>query len=131
VTKYLVSQSEMTEFRDELLMTIDDSTKTYVTRFLPVLNTVSNIAPLLGLLGTITGMIKAFKSIAESGTGDPRVVAGGISEALITTATGLIIAVPAIVFYRYLGHKADSSRSSIEVYAITFSNSLLAMLENE
>ena len=129
VTKFLVAQTELSEFRDELLMTIDDSSRSYVTRFLPVLNTVGNIAPLLGLLGTITGMIKAFESIAEAGTGDPKVVAGGISEALITTATGLIIAIPSIVFYRYLGAKADSSRTSIEVYAISFSNTLLALLD--
>ena len=131
VTKFLVSQTEVSEFRDELLMTIDDSSRTYVTRFLPVLNTVGGISPLMGLLGTITGMITAFESIAASGTGDPRVVAGGISQALITTATGLIIAIPAIIFYRYLGSKADKQRSNIEVYAISFSNSLLAILEKE
>ena len=131
VTQYLIRQNEISEFRDELLMTVDDASKAYVTRFLAVLNTVSNISPLLGLLGTIMGMILAFESIAASGTGDPKVVAGGISQALITTATGLIIAIPAIVFYRYLGTKADSSRANVEVYAITFSNSLLAMLEKE
>jgi len=131
VSKFLMAQTEISEFRDELLMTIDDSSRTYVTRFLPVLNTVGNVSPLLGLLGTITGMIIAFESIASSGTGDPRVVAGGISQALITTATGLIIAIPSIIFYRYLGHKADTQRSSIEVYAISFSNTLLAILEKE
>ena len=131
VTKYLVAQTELTEFRDELLMTIDDASKSYVNRFLPVLNTVGNIAPLLGLLGTITGMISAFESIAEAGTGDPKVVAKGIQEALITTATGLVIAIPSIIFYRYLGHKADSSRTSIEMYAISFSNTLLAILESQ
>ncbi len=131
VTKFLVAQTELTEFRDELLMTIDDASKSYVNRFLPVLNTVGNIAPLLGLLGTITGMISAFESIAEAGTGDPKVVAKGIQEALITTATGLVIAIPAIIFYRYLGHKADSSRTSIDMYAISFSNTLLAILESQ
>jgi len=131
VTKFLMSQSEMSEFKDELHITLDDASRTYVTRFLPVLNTVGNISPLLGLLGTIMGMIIAFESIAESGTGDPRVVAGGISQALITTATGLIIAIPAIIFYRYLGHKADKARTSIEMYAMAFSNTLLALLEKE
>jgi len=131
VTKFLVSQAEMTEFRDELLMTIDDASKSYVTRFLPVLNTVGNVAPLLGLLGTITGMISAFESIAASGTGDPKVVAGGISEALITTATGLVIAIPAIIFYRFLGHKADASRTNVEMYAVSYSNTLLAILEHQ
>jgi biopolymer transport protein ExbB len=131
ITKFLMSQSEMTEFKDELHITIDDASRTYVTRFLPVLNTIGNISPLLGLLGTITGMITAFESIAESGTGDPRVVAGGISQALITTATGLVIAIPAIVFYRYLGHRADKARTSVEIYALAFSNTLLAYLEKE
>jgi len=131
VTKFLIAQSELSEFKDELHITIDDASRTYVTRFLPVLNTVGNVSPLLGLLGTIVGMIIAFESIAASGTGDPRVVAGGISQALITTATGLIIAVPSIIFYRYLGHKADSARSSVEMYAMAFSNTLLALLEKE
>ena len=131
VAKFLVTQQEINEFRDELLITIDDASRGYVTRFLAVLNTVGNISPLLGLLGTITGMIQAFESIAAAGTGDPKVVAGGISQALITTATGLIIAIPAIVFYRYLGHKADASRSNIEVYAISFANTLLALLERQ
>ena len=102
-----------------------------MTRFLPVLSTVGNVSPLLGLLGTITGMIVAFESIATSGTGDPRVVAGGISQALITTATGLIIAIPAIIGYRYLGGRADRARSSVEMYALAFSNTLLAQLERE
>jgi len=129
--RFLTTQAELSEFRDELLMTIDDSTKDYVTRFLPLLNTVSNVSPLLGLLGTILGMITAFESIAASGTGDPRVVAGGISEALITTATGLIVAIPTLVFYRYLGSKADKSRGNVSVYAIAFSNTLLALLEKD
>ena len=131
VTRFLMAQTEMGEFKDELHITIDDASRTYVTRFLPILNTIGNVSPLLGLLGTILGMIIAFESIAESGTGDPRVVAGGISQALITTATGLIIAVPAVVFYRYLGHKADKARSSVEIYAMAFSNTLLALLEKE
>ena len=131
VSQFLMSQTEMSDFKDELHITIDDASRTYVTRFLPILNTVGNISPLLGLLGTITGMIIAFESIAQSGTGDPRVVAGGISQALITTATGLIIAVPAIIFYRYLGHKADKARSAVEIYAIAFSNTLLVLLGKE
>ena len=131
ITKFLVSQSEVSEFKDELHYSIDDASTTYVTRFLGVLGTIGNIAPLLGLLGTIVGMIIAFESIAASGTGDPRVVAGGISQALITTATGLIIAVPAIIFHSYLGHRAEIARASIEVYALAFSNTLLAMLEKE
>ncbi len=129
VTKFLTSQSEIAEVREELFVTIDDAVKGYVSKFLPALNTVGSIAPLMGLLGTITGMITAFSSIAAAGTGDPKVVAGGISQALITTATGLIIAIPAVVTYRYLAQKADQSRAGVELYAVSFANTLIAMLE--
>lgn len=69
--------------------------------FLPTLSTVANISPLLGFLGTVTGMIKAFAAVAAEGLGDPATVAAGISEALITTATGLIIAIPCFAAYNY------------------------------
>jgi len=69
--------------------------------FLPVLQTVGNVAPLLGFLGTVLGMIDAFFAVAKAGLGDPGVISAGIAEALITTAAGLMIAVPAFVFYNY------------------------------
>ena len=119
LSKFLIAQSSIQEFRDELLMTIDDASKSYVTRFLPVLNTVGNVAPLLGLLGTITGMISAFESIAASGTGDPKVVAGGISEALITTAAGLTVAIPSYFFYRYFSGRVTEYVLSMEEQALS------------
>lgn len=70
-------------------------------RFLWILATVANIAPLFGFLGTVTGMINAFDKVAEVGLGNPKAVAGGISEALITTAAGLIIALPTQAAYNY------------------------------
>ena len=70
-------------------------------RNLIVLSTIGKIAPLLGFFGTVIGMIKAFESIASSGLGDPQVVAGGISQSLITTAAGLSVAIPT-VFSQYL-----------------------------
>ncbi len=69
--------------------------------YLPLLSTVANIAPLIGFLGTVTGMIKAFHAIAYFGMGEPKVVAGGIAEALVTTATGLMIAIPCFAAYNY------------------------------
>jgi len=129
VTRFLTNQADIAEVRDELFVTIDDAIKSYVGKFLPALNTVGSIATLMGLLGTITGMISAFNSIAASGTGDPKVVAAGISEALITTATGLFIAIPAVVTYRYLAHKADTVRGGIELYSVSFGNTLIALLE--
>ncbi len=76
-------------------------------RFLNTLGTVAVISPLLGLLGTVTGIINAFNAITTQGVGDPRVLSGGIGEALITTAAGLIVAIPALVAYRYLRGKVD------------------------
>ena len=70
-------------------------------KYLGVLATVGNIAPLFGFLGTVTGMIRSFRDIAVAGNMTPQVVASGISEALITTAAGLAIAIPAFVAYNY------------------------------
>lgn len=70
---------------------------------------IGNISPLLGLLGTVTGMIKTFKSVQElSGRVDVAILAGGIWEALITTAAGLTVAIPTIIFYHYFEGKVDS-----------------------
>ncbi len=76
-------------------------------RFLTILGTIAGIAPLLGLLGTVTGMIKAFNVISHAGIGNPQMLAGGISEALITTAAGLVVAIPAFVFYKILRARVD------------------------
>jgi biopolymer transport protein ExbB len=76
-------------------------------RFLNALGTIASISPLLGLLGTVTGIIKAFNAINAGGMGDPRMLSGGISEALITTAAGLLVAIPALIAYRYLRGRVD------------------------
>ncbi len=72
---------------------------------LNTLGTIATIAPLMGLLGTVIGMIKVFAVITTEGVGNPETLAGGISEALITTATGLLIAIPTLIFYRYFRGK--------------------------
>ncbi|MCH6579054.1 MAG: MotA/TolQ/ExbB proton channel family protein [Nitrospinae bacterium] len=72
-----------------------------LTSNLRVLGAVANITPMLGLLGTVFGMIKAFNVISQSGTGNPGLVASGISEALITTAAGLLVGIPALALYHY------------------------------
>ena len=70
-------------------------------RFLNTLGTIASVTPLLGLLGTVVGMIKVFTAIMSAGVGDPMILAGGISEALITTAAGLSVAIPSLMFHRY------------------------------
>lgn len=77
-------------------------------RYLNTLGTIAAVTPLLGLLGTVIGMIKAFAAITTHGVGNPTVLAGGISEALITTAAGLLVAIPSLIFYRYFRGKVDA-----------------------
>jgi biopolymer transport protein ExbB len=87
-------------------------------RFMNTLGTISMIAPLLGLLGTVIGMIRVFTAITVIGIGDPTQLAGGISEALITTATGLTVAIPSLIFHRYLKRKIDELVVAMEQEAM-------------
>lgn len=76
-------------------------------RFMSTLGTIAAISPLLGLLGTVVGMIKVFNVLMEEGAGNTQLLAGGISEALLTTAAGLAVAIPALVFHRYFSRRID------------------------
>ena len=87
-------------------------------RFLNTLGTIAGITPLLGLLGTVIGMINVFSAIMMHGVGDPTQLAGGISQALITTAAGLTIAIPAFFFYRYFRGLVRSYVVQMEQQAI-------------
>jgi biopolymer transport protein ExbB len=78
-----------------------------LSRYLTLLGTIAAISPLLGLLGTVIGMIEVFTVITSQGVGDPSVLAGGISQALLTTAFGMSIAIPAIAMHRYFTAKVD------------------------
>jgi len=87
-------------------------------RFLNTLGTIAAITPLLGLLGTVIGMITVFSVITDVGVGNPGQLAGGISEALITTATGISVAVPSLIFHRYFRGKVDELVVVMEQEAI-------------
>jgi biopolymer transport protein ExbB len=87
-------------------------------RFINALGTIASISPLMGLLGTVFGMIRTFTSITTQGIGNPAVLAGGISEALITTAAGLTVAIPAVIGYRHLRGRVDSLVIEMEKEAI-------------
>ena len=76
-------------------------------RYLAMLSTIASISTLMGFTGTVTGMISAFNAIAKANLSSPAIVASGVAEALITTAAGLIIALPAIVSYRYFAGRVD------------------------
>jgi biopolymer transport protein ExbB len=87
---------------------------TLLERGLPILASVSTIAPLIGFLGTVSGMINAFDAIANADQVNAKVVAGGIKEALITTAAGLIVAIPAMSFYQILTGKVNGFATEVE-----------------
>lgn len=91
-------------------------------RFLNTLGTIASITPLLGLLGTVVGMIKIFAVITSKGVGDPGLLAGGISYALLTTAAGLTVAIPSLIFYRYF-------RGRIDELVVTMEQEALKMVE--
>ena len=93
-------------------------------RFINTLGTIASISPLLGLLGTVTGIIRAFNAVMLGGMGDPRMLAGGISEALITTASGLAVAIPSFIAYRYLRGKIERIVIDMEKIAVAFADSL-------
>ncbi len=127
LSNFMLKLKSLGDLKDELVLETDEAGKAFLSRHLVVINTIGNITPLLGLFGTILGMITSFEAIAVAGTGDPKVVAGGISVALVTTATGLAIAIPSIVVYRYLARRADHFRGQLEVYGLAFVNSLLVV----
>lgn len=87
-------------------------------RYLDTLGTIAAISPLLGLLGTVIGMVKVFTAITTHGVGNPTVLAGGIAEALITTAAGLTVAIPALIGYRYYRNRVDGLVVDMEKEAI-------------
>jgi len=95
------------------------------------LSTIAVVSPLFGLLGTVTGMIKAFTVIALEGTNDPNALAGGISEALYTTAAGLFIAAPLLVFYAFFENTINNSTIRIEVAATDTVNALIESSESK
>src|ERR1043165_3521662 len=93
-------------------------------RFVNSVGTIASISPLLGLLGTVTGIINAFKAVMLGGMGDPRMLAQGISEALVCTAGGLTVAIPAYIAHPYLRGKLESVVVDMEEAAVNFADSL-------
>jgi len=87
-------------------------------RYLGLLGTIATLSPLLGLLGTVLGMIQAFNVIAAQGVGTPATLGGGISQALITTAAGLSVAIPTLLLHKYLASRADRLILEMEEYSL-------------
>jgi len=105
----------------ELRETIEDAGRheaPRLERYLTSLHTIAVISPLLGLLGTVTGMIQVFETIVTEGNGNTSLLAGGISQAMVTTAVGLCIAIPALVFYNFLNRKVEFLLIEMERHAL-------------
>jgi len=112
-TSYSIMREELSDSGRQEIRSLE--------RGLGILETVASIAPVLGLLGTVVGMIKVFSVISVQGVGEASALSGGISEALITTAVGLSVGIPALIFYNYFASKSEELILDIE----NISNNLL------
>ena len=102
-----------------------------IERFLSTLGILAGIAPLLGLLGTVTGMINTFHVITYYGTGDPRMMSGGISEALVTTMLGLAVAIPIMLAHTFLSRRVETQISRMEEKSVAFVNMMFKNWANQ
>lgn len=114
----LMNRKHSREVMKEAIEEVGRQVVLELERYLNTLGTIASIAPLLGLLGTVIGMIKVFSAIVGAGVGDPAMLAGGISEALITTAAGLSVAIPSLMFHRYFTGRVDSLVIGMEEEAL-------------
>ena len=96
---------------------------------LPMVKTIVNIAPLLGLLGTIAGMIQAFQAASKQGLSNPTQILGGISEALVSTATGIVIAVVGFLAFNYFAHQVKKLVEDIEFFGAELVNYITGRLD--
>ncbi len=122
---YAVALENRSRPRDVIKEAVEDIGRHVVhdlERFLNTLGTIAGISPLLGLLGTVIGMIKVFSTIMISGVGDANVLAGGISQALITTAAGLTVAIPSYFFYRFF-------RGMVAEYVISMEEKAISLID--
>ncbi|MDQ8205489.1 MotA/TolQ/ExbB proton channel family protein [Pelagicoccus sp. SDUM812003] len=122
----VANASEPKELLEEILLEKMVATQPKIERLLSVIAVTAATAPLLGLLGTVTGMINTFKLITIFGTGDAKSLSGGISEALITTEFGLVVAIPSLIFHAYLARRAKSIMAAMERSAMSFVNGVKA-----
>lgn len=114
----LINRTSSREITKESIEDIGRHVTVALERNLNTLGTIAAISPLIGLLGTVIGMIKVFAVITAQGVGNPETLAGGISEALITTATGLVVAIPSLIFYRYFRGKISKLVVGMEEQAM-------------
>jgi len=119
---YAAGLANISHGKDDVKEALEEAGKQVVHnmgRYLNTLGTIASITPLIGLLGTVIGMIKVFTAITAVGVGDPTVLSGGISEALITTAAGLSVGIPCLMFYRYFRSRINELTVILEDQALS------------
>ncbi len=118
LTAGLINRRHSREVMKEAINDTGRQVVARLERYLNTLGTIASVAPLLGLLGTVIGMIDVFSVIMSAGVGDAGVLAGGISKALITTAAGLSVAIPTLMFYRYFNSRVGKLAIALEEQAL-------------
>jgi biopolymer transport protein ExbB len=127
----LVNRNHSREIMKESIEEIGRHVAHDLERFLNTLGTIASISPLLGLLGTVIGMIKVFTVITSMGVGDPSILSEGISEALLTTAAGLSVAIPSLMFHRYFRGRIDGLIVTMEEESLKMVEVMHGLREND
>lgn len=127
----LVNRNHSREVIKEAIEDAGRHTVPDLEKFLNTLGTIAAITPFLGLFGTVIGMIDMFAGISTQGIGDPAVVAGGIAKALVTTAAGIAVAIPSVMFYRFFRGRVNELLVDMEQEAIMLTEILHGEREQE
>ena len=120
---YLAEKTDDLETNEEIMDSLRASHEMFVKQDVGTIAMLAGIAPLLGLLGTVCGMIKTFSVIAEFGTGNAKALAGGISEALLTTQTGLVVAVPGLFLATFLARRSNGMLERMQRFCLRVTRS--------
>ncbi len=123
---YLTEKTDDLETNEQIMDSLRAGHEMFVKQDVGTIAMLANIAPLLGLLGTVTGMIKTFSVIAEFGTGNAKALAGGISEALLTTQTGLVVAVPGLFLATFLARRSNGMLERMQRFCLRVTRSNLS-----
>ena len=119
VTNYLNCRCHFKRLDRQFMDRLRTKQEKQTERFIPTILVLASVAPLLGLLGTVEGMITTFQVISQFGTGNAKAMASGISEALITTQTGLVVAVPGLILGNFLNRRAGSLKRRMECFCLS------------
>ena len=113
----ILNRWEKFDSKEQLIMDESVNTIRVIEKYGGIISTVATVSPMLGLLGTVTGMMKSFSSLAKQGASAQEMLAQGITEALITTALGLLVAIPSMIFYNYMVSKVEFYINEVEYIA--------------